>query len=178
MHRMGWVGVALGIVGLAVAPTACVISQIEGGVVRDVDGDGELRGALQHFESFALGDGFFVSHSQRGKFGSGLTQLGVGGDVGVMPTSPMPVAPYGRVGLTLLQFEDIADAFVFGALSPYAQAGVMIVPAMFGDTSDKGGFFVSLAGQVDYAVRFSDDHPNRIYWAALVGIGLVFMNVD
>lgn len=79
------------------------------------------------------------------------------------------VAPYGRLGTNLLQFEQVDGRFAYGMFSPYAELGVFLTPfvlSAFAEydlrfTSQRNEGFVGLMAGIGYGV--SSKSPRDTY---------------
>jgi hypothetical protein len=78
------------------------------------------------------------------------------------------LTPFLRGGLNAYQFESLDDEFAYGMFSPYAEGGFLV--RLWRDP-DGSSVFLSLAGAVEYDIRFTDQ-PNEGYWMGIGGIGL------
>ena len=106
--------------------------------------------------------------SLRMKFGADQGQWAIGGGLYAF-TPPATVGAFGRAGINALQFEIWDRSFVFGMGSPWAEAGLYILP----NGHHLGGFAVTVSASTGYDFRFGGTAPDTGWWSAMIGFGFL-----
>ena len=83
--------------------------------------------------------------------------------------APWVVSPIVRAGVRAVSLGSVDGAFSFGALSPYANAGLLYFFDRGGDTA--GGWYLGLQGSMELAVRFTGQ-PAEAYGGAMLSVGM------
>jgi len=176
MSACRWGIVVVGLCGCSTLAT------VEGGYQQPFEAEhapGHRGAAIDvHFGMGATDAPVGAEASLRTKFGSHQGQWAIGAG-GFAFTPPSAVGAFGRLGLNLVQLEAWSGELAFGMGSPWAQAGVYLLPEAFGadDPLDvvfrNGGFVITLSASTGYDVRFGDAAPNTGWWSVTAGVGIL-----
>jgi len=88
--------------------------------------------------------------------------------------APWAVSPIVRAGVRALSLGSVDGAFSFGALSPYANAGLLYFFGRDEGADTALGFYLALQGSVELAVRFTGQ-PAEAYGGAMLSVGFGYL---